>query len=288
MSSKTEGRLTRWPAPAKLNLFLHITGRRPDGYHEIQTLFQLLDWGDEITVRITADSAVVREPADYPVAEAEDLVVRAAHSLQRATGCTRGARIGVHKNIPLGSGFGGGSSDAATVLLALNYLWDCGLDSPALAALGVRLGADVPLFVHGHTALARGIGDRLEAVELGRRHYVLVFPALSISTQAIYTDPDLSRDSHTISLAEALVGEGRNDCEIVVRKLYPAMASALKALGRWGRPLMTGTGSGIFLQMDSEDQAKSAAREIKTLYNVRAVNGVDRSPLHEKLDANGQ
>jgi 4-diphosphocytidyl-2-C-methyl-D-erythritol kinase len=287
MSPDTDSRISTWPAPAKLNLFLHVTGRRPDGYHEIQTLFQLVDWGDEITLQITPDGTIGREQADYPVAEADDLVVRAARALRQATACTQGARIGVRKNIPLGSGLGGGSSDAATVLLALNRLWGCGLEVKQLAALGVRLGADVPLFVHGHTALAAGIGDRLEAVALGTRHYVLVFPGLSISTQAVFTDPDLPRDSQPISLAEALGGVGRNDCEVVVSKRYPAMASAFEKLRQWGRPAMTGTGSAIFLSMQSAEQAISAAREIKSLYNVRAVRGVDRSPLREMLDASG-
>ena len=285
MSHKTGSRISTWPAPAKLNLFLHVTGRRLDGYHEIQTLFQIIDWGDEITLQITRDGAIVREPADYPVAEADDLVVRAAHALQQASDCRRGVRIGVRKNIPLGSGLGGGSSDAATVLLALNHLWGCGLGLQDLATLGVRLGADVPLFVHGQTAMACGIGDRLEAVALGVRHYVLVFPGLSISTRAVFADPDLPRDSRPICLAEALAGGGRNDCEEVVSKRYPAMATALSTLRQWGRPVMTGTGSGIFLPMDSAEQAISAAREIKTLYNVRAVSGVDRSPLHDRLDA---
>lgn len=287
MNHNAASQISTWPAPAKLNLFLHVTGRRPDGYHEIQTLFQLIDWGDQITLRATSDGAIRREPADYPVAEADDLVVRAAHALRQATDCVQGACIGVRKNIPLGSGLGGGSSDAATVLLGLNHLWGCGLGLADLAALGVRLGADVPLFVHGHTAMARGIGDRLEPVALGTRHYVLVFPGLSISTQAVFGDPDLRRDSRPISLAEALAGGGRNDCEAVVSKRYPAMASALENLRQWGRPVMTGTGSGIFLPMDSAEQAISAARKIKTLYNVRAVSGVDRSPLREMLDASG-
>ena len=288
MTSRTNAGPTCWPAPAKINLFLHVTGRRPDGYHEIQTLFQLLDWGDEITLRITPDGVIARESGDYPVAEAEDLTVRAARALQQASGCKQGARISVHKNVPLGSGLGGGSSDAATVLLALNRLWDCGLDRAALADLGVALGADVPLFVHGRSAMATGIGDRLEPVMLGSRHYVLVFPALSIATRDVFADADLPRDSRAISLAEALAGCGNNDCETVVRKRYPAMAAALEILERWGRPVMTGTGSGIFLRMESQEKAMSAAREIKTLYNVRAVNGVDRSPLHEMLDASDQ
>ena len=284
-SSNSDSGVSRWPAPAKLNLFLHVTGRRADGYHEIQTLFQLLDWGDEITIRVTEDGTIGREAADYPVAEADDLVVRAACALQRASGCSRGAVIGVHKRVPLGSGLGGGSSDAATVLLVLNRLWSCGLDLAALAGLGGRLGADVPVFVGGRTAMATGTGDRLEPVELGKRHYVLVFPGLSIATGAVFADPELPRHTPPITLAEALAGQGRNDCELVVRKRYPEMAAALETLGRWGRPVMTGTGSGIFLAMDSEQQAMSAAREMKSLYNVRAVNGVDRSPLHEMLEA---
>jgi 4-diphosphocytidyl-2-C-methyl-D-erythritol kinase len=276
-----------WPAPAKINLFLHVTGRRADGYHELQTLFQLLDWGDTIRVRTSPDGRILREAADYPVAEEDDLVMRAARTLQRATGCTQGATLAVDKRVPLGAGLGGGSSDAATVLLVLNRLWSCGLGLPALSALGVRLGADVPLFVNGRTALASGIGDRLEPVALGRRHYVLVFPELSISTRDVFADPDLKRDSLTIGLADALAGKGHNDCEQVVRKRYPQMAQALETLRRWGQPLVTGTGSGIFLSMESETRAMSAAREIKSLYNVRAVSGVDRSPLHELLDTDG-
>jgi 4-diphosphocytidyl-2-C-methyl-D-erythritol kinase len=276
-----------WPAPAKINLFLHVTGRRPDGYHELQTLFQLLDWGDEICILPTADGRISRTESHYAVDEEDDLVIRAARLLQKTARCRLGANLAVRKHIPLGSGLGGGSSDAATVLLALNHLWDCRLDLPTLASLGLRLGADVPVFVHGHTALATGVGDRLEAVDLGDRHYVLVFPALSISTRAVFDDPDLVRDSQAISVAEAREGKGHNDCEAVVRKRFPVMEEALEKLQRWGQPRMTGTGSGIFLSMESRAQAMSAAREIKTLYNVRAVSGVDRSPLHAMLEADG-
>ena len=182
---------------------------------------------------------------------------------------------------------GGGSSDAATVLLVLNRLWACGLGLPELSALGAGLGADVPVFVQGRSALATGIGERLSPVRLGRRYYVLVFLGIAIGTREIFADRDLARDSHELSAAEALAGEGRNDCEPVVRKRFPAMAEALDTLREWGRPRMTGTGSGIFLRMDSEKEARGAAREIKNLYNVRAVTGVDRSPLHRRLDAFG-
>jgi 4-diphosphocytidyl-2-C-methyl-D-erythritol kinase len=285
--ARTTERPAAWPAPAKINLFLHVTGRRPDGYHEIQTLFQLLDWGDEVRIEATVEPVICRDGADYPVAEEADLAMRAARLLQSATGCRSGAKIRVSKRIPLGAGLGGGSSDAATVLLVLNRLWNCGLDLPELAALGRRLGADVPVFIHGCSAMATGVGERLRPVAIGPRHYVLVLPDLAISTAAVFADPQLVRDSAPISLAEALAGKGRNDCEAVVRMRYPQIAELLAALERWGRPLMTGSGSAVFLQMASRELAVRAAREMKTLYNVRAVSGLDRSPVHEMLDAGG-
>jgi 4-diphosphocytidyl-2-C-methyl-D-erythritol kinase len=277
-----------WPAPAKLNLFLHVTGRRADGYHTLQTLFQILDWGDDIAIRITSSPDICRVGANYAVAVNEDLAIRAARLLQRESGCGLGAEIRVSKRIPMGSGLGGGSSDAATVLAVLNRLWGCGFDSRELAALGLRLGADVPVFLLGHTALAEGVGEKLEAVSLGSRYYVLVLPGISISTAEVFSDPELMRDSPLISPAEALAGGGRNDCEAVVRKRYPDMSAMLDSLREWGKPVMTGTGSAIFLRMKSEKQAESAALAMKSLYNVRAVRGVDRSPLLNKLDTDGK
>ena len=277
-------RYSVWPAPAKINLFLHVTGRRRDGYHELQTLFQLLDWGDEIRIRKTRQPQISRTSGGYGVAESEDLAIRAAKSLQRAVGCHWGAEIGVKKNVPIGSGMGGGSSDAATVLLALNRLWDCGLSLAELAGLGVELGADVPVFVQGRSALATGIGDLLKPVELGARDYVLVFPDFSMSTRAVFGDPGLKRDSKPINLDQALSGQGRNDCEILVGKRFPEFPKIIKALEKWGPAMMTGTGSGIFIPMHDKKSAKSAAEEMKSLYNVRAVSGVDRSPVHEILD----
>lgn len=275
-----------WPAPAKINLFLRITGRRQDGYHNIQTLFQLLDWGDEVRIRPTLTSRISRLAADYGVSEADDLVVRAAKLLQKETGCRKGAEIGVNKQVPPGSGMGGGSSDAATVLLVLNRLWACGLGLDQLASLGRTLGADVPVFVHGQSAMAEGVGEKLNPVELGERYYVLVFPDLSVSTREVFSDPDLPRNSKPISLSDALTGEGGNDCEAVVKRRFPAITTAMEFLQKWGEPVMTGTGSGIYLAMRNEKSAMSAAEEIKTLYNVRAVRGVDRSPLHDELDRN--
>lgn len=277
-----------WPAPAKINLFLHVTGRRKDGYHEIQTLYQLLDWGDRLRIRLTRTPGIRLRQIAYKVPESSDLAMRAARLLQAVSGSRRGAVIEVEKRIPPGSGMGGGSSDAATVLVVLNRLWACGLDTAELARMGAELGADVPVFVRGRSAMATGIGERLQPVELGRRHYVLVFPDFQISTREIFTDPGLARASVPILLEEALRGEGRNDCEAVVRKRFPVFSEILADLARWGRPMMTGTGSGIFLAMDDKKSARSAAREMKSLYNVRAVSGVDQSPLHTNLESDGQ
>ena len=280
----SEAAACSWPAPAKINLFLHVLGRRQDGFHDIQTLFQLLDWGDDVQIRPVSEPLISRLPVAYNVAESDDLVVRAARLLQTETGCRQGAQIGVKKRIPPGSGMGGGSSNAATALLVLNRLWGCDLDLNDLASLGASLGADVPVFIHGSSAMAEGIGERLEPVSLGSCHYVLVFPAFSVSTRAVFSDPMLARDSKPVSLSGALAGECRNDCEAVVRKRFPELGRMLEALQEWGHPLMTGTGSGIFIPMRDKKSAKSAAKAMKTLYNVRAVRGVDRSPVHEKLD----
>jgi len=273
----------RWPAPAKLNLFLHIIGQRVDGYHELQTLFQLLDWGDELSIEPLDKTRISRPRADYPVAEADDLAVRAARLLQAETSCRLGARIEVHKRIPAGAGLGGASSDAATVLVALNQLWNCGLTIDELALIGVQLGADVPVFVRGQSALGAGVGEDLEAVSLGERHYLLLFPGILISTTEIFSDPALPRNSPRISLSQALSNEGRNDCERVVKKRYPAIARALGCLEEWGRSRMTGTGSTLFVAMADKKSAISAAKELKCRYNVRAVSGVDQSPLHVML-----
>ncbi len=276
-----------WPAPAKLNLFLHVTGQRPDGYHELQTLFQLLDWGDVIYIEPLDESGISRPVASYAVPEADDLAVRAALLLQAETSCRQGARIEVKKCIPAGAGLGGGSSDAATVLVVLNRLWECGLNIDELASIGARLGADVPVFVRGHSALALGRGDKLQPVALGERYYVLVFPGFSISTAAVFKHPDLSRKSSKISLSEALAGSGRNDCEPVVKKQFPRIERMLKDLEPWGVARLTGTGSTLFLSMPDEKTAKSTAQAIKCRYNVRAVRGVDRSSLYELFDSGG-
>jgi len=230
---------------------------------------------------------ISRPHASYAVAETDDLVVRAASLLQAETSVRQGARIEVIKRIPAGSGLGGGSSDAATVLLVLNKLWECNLEENELASIGLGLGADLPVFIRGRTALGTGVGDELLPVELGARHYLLVMPEFPISTRDVFTDPDLPRNSAKLSIEQALQGIGRNDCETVVIKRYPAFASILEELRELGDARMTGTGSAIFIAMSDEKSAKSAAEQIKCRYNVRAVRGVDKSPLHELLESGG-
>jgi len=273
-----------WPAPAKLNLFLLITGRRRDGYHDIQTLFQLIDLCDDLYFEVTDSSRILRPEGAAGVSESNDLVVRAARLLQAETGVREGARIRVRKRIPMGSGLGGGSSDAATTLLVLNRLWQCNLRLDELSVLGLRLGADVPVFVHGRTSLAWGVGEKLQPVALGERHYVLVINPQRVSTARVFGHPQLVRDSSPISRSSALTGAGHNDCEAVVRTLYPELEIVMKELEVWGRPQMTGTGSCLFLAMPDEKSAVSTAREINCRYNVRAVRGLDRSPVHELLE----
>jgi 4-diphosphocytidyl-2-C-methyl-D-erythritol kinase len=255
---------TRWPAPAKLNLFLHVTGQRPDGYHQLQTIFQLLDWGDEIFISPNTDGSINRSNQIEGIPE-------------------DGADIRLVKNIPTGSGLGGGSSDAATVLHALNYLWGCGFSIQQLAELGLKLGADVPVFVHGHSAWAEGVGDQLQTFELGETWYVLVHPEQSISTAEIFNHPDLPRDSIRIDRDEYDFFKTGNDCEAVALNLFPELKKIIQELSQWGSPRLTGTGSGIFLPINEKNDAISITNELKSRYNVRAVRGVDHSPLLAKL-----
>lgn len=273
----------KWSAPAKLNLFLHVCGRRPDGYHELQTLFQLIDFCDELEFEISHDGIIsrVEGPADIPAEK--DLVIRAAHLLQTSASVSKGALIKLTKVIPVGAGLGGGSSDAATTLLVLNHLWGCNLSMGKLAALGLSLGADVPLFVHGHSAFASGIGERLEAVELGERHYVLVLMPLHVSTAEVFQHPLLQRDCAALSVKDAMAGKGKNVCEWVVRNMYKVMARALDELASYGPARMTGTGSCIFLEMPDADTAMKTTIQLNSLYNVRAVRGLDKSPVHALL-----
>lgn len=273
------GEWTTWPAPAKLNLFLHVTGRRPDGYHLLQTVFQLLDWGDTLHVRIRPDGRMRRVGTLPGVAEEDDLVVRAATLLQHATGSTSGADIRTDKQIPMGGGLGGGSSDAATVLVALNELWRCGLDRAALARLGLQLGADVPVFVHGRSAFAEGVGDLLTPLDLPERCYVVVDPGVGIPTAELFQAAELTRDSAPLTIAGFISGERtQNAFEPVVRARYPRVAQALDWLGQWGDSRLSGTGAAVFVALD-EGMAQEVAARCPAGMQARVVRGINRSPL---------
>lgn len=276
-----------WPAPAKLNLFLRVIGRRSDGYHELQTLFQILDWGDEIHIEPTDEPAVTRLSDIAGVSERDDLSLEAARRLRKLTGTRHGARINVTKNIPQGSGLGGGSSDAATVLLALNHLWGCGLSPTELADIGAGLGADVPVFVHGNSAWAEGIGDVLTPVRLGSRHYVLLTPDDAVSTELLFRNlgrlaftPRLERES---VLANGDFSDLGNALEEKALELVPMLAELRSELAPFGHWRMSGSGSSFFAEMDDKIASERLTSEMKSRYNVRAVGGVDRSPLLDRL-----
>ena len=240
-----------WPAPAKLNLFLHVTGRRPDGYHTLQTLFQFLDVHDELRFEVTGDGRIGRSRALPGVPEDRDLSLRAARLLQAASGATQGAIVHLDKRLPLGGGLGGGSSDAATTLLALNELWGCGFTRAALAALGLQLGADVPVFVHGRAAWAEGVGELLTPAEPPEHWFVVLAPPVAASTAQAFAAFDRGLDltpyRAAITIRDFHAGRTCNDLEPVVRRLYPEVDNALKWLGNFGDARMTGSGSCVFL-----------------------------------------
>ncbi len=274
-----------WPAPAKLNLFLLVTGRRADGYHELQTAFQLLDLCDRLDFTVRDDGLIRRVAGPDAIAPEADLAIRAARRLQQEAGVTAGADIAVSKRIPAGGGLGGGSSDAATALVALNCLW--GLDWPLerLAAAGLALGADVPLFVLGHSAWAEGVGERLSPLELPARHYAVIFPGLAVSTAEIFQAPELTRNSAPTTIRGFLQAGGRNDCEPVVAARYPEVARALDWLSRKGEARLTGTGSSVFAAFPTVEAARAALDGLPAGWTGFAAAGLDRSPLLERLAA---
>lgn len=268
-----------WPAPAKLNLFLHITGRRSDGYHELQTLFQFIDYGDELRFRVTDDGIVHRRETLAGVAEDVDLTVRAARLLQAETGCVQGVEIGIDKRLPMGGGLGGGSSDAATTLVALNDLWSLGLSEDELAALGLRLGADVPVFVRGRAAWAEGVGDKLEAVDLPEPWFVVLQPDAHVATAELFADPQLTRDLQPIKIRDYFAGGGQNVFEPLVRAAYPDVGAALDWLRARAVARMTGTGACVFAAFEREAQAREVAEQAEGRWCAIVARGCNRSPL---------
>ena len=271
-------------APAKLNLMLHVIGRRADGYHELQTVFQLIDLCDHIEIRVRDDGAITRPRGPRGVAESEDLTVRAARALQKESGTSLGAEISIKKSIPMGGGLGGGSSDAATTLLALNALWHTGLTSEQIAAIGVKLGADVPVFVAGRSAWAEGVGEKLSPASLAPDSwYLVLFPGVAVPTAAVFQAAELTRNSPPTTMRGFLETGGRNDCEAVVRAHFPAVAEAMDWLARHAPARLTGTGSCVFAKFARAEDAERIAARVPDQWRAWVARGLDRSPLLDEL-----
>ncbi|WP_454258756.1 4-(cytidine 5'-diphospho)-2-C-methyl-D-erythritol kinase [Pseudoxanthomonas mexicana] len=274
-----------WPAPAKLNLALQITGRRADGYHLLQTVFRLLAWGDRIHLRPRPDGAIRRVGASVPgVAEDDDLVIKAAKFLQKVAKADQGADIGVEKRIPAGGGFGGGSSDAATVLVALDHLWGCELGPDRLTGLGLQLGADVPVFVRGQNAWAEGVGEVLTPLDLPPAWYLLVDPGVHVPTAALFASPDLTRDAAPAKISDFVSGSLLgNAFEPVVRRREPAIEAVFQALSHIGTPRLTGSGGGCFVEFADRAAAEAALALLPAGLRAWVVEGAARSPLLDAL-----
>ncbi|HGY2797662.1 TPA: 4-(cytidine 5'-diphospho)-2-C-methyl-D-erythritol kinase [Citrobacter amalonaticus] len=281
--------MTQWPSPAKLNLFLYITGRRADGYHTLQTLFQFLDYGDTLSLEPRRDGEIhLLTPVDG-VAHEDNLIVRAARLLMKTAAergrlpAGSGADIRIEKRLPMGGGLGGGSSNAATVLVALNHLWQCGLSLDELAELGLTLGADVPVFVRGHAAFAEGVGEILTPVEPAEKWYLVAHPGVSIPTPMIFNDPDLPRNTPKRSIETLLKCEFSNDCEVIARKRFREVDAALSWLLEYAPSRLTGTGACVFAEFDTETRARQVLEQAPEWLNAFVAKGVNLSPLHRAL-----
>lgn len=279
----TLAKTLRWPAPAKINLFLHVTGRRSDGYHTLQTVFQFLDLCDWLDFERCEDGRILRTTAVEGIPPEQDLIVRAARALQAHAGVKAGARLSIDKRLPVGGGIGGGSSDAATTLVALNFLWGVDLSLEELAKIGLQLGADVPIFVAGEAAFAEGVGEILTPVAPAEPWYVLLKPDCAVPTAAVFADPDLTRDTPPITIRDFLQGAGRNDCEPVVRRRFPAVNAALDWLSARGPSRLTGTGACVYAICTDEAQARKIVAEVPPPWQAYAVRGLNRSPLLDRL-----
>ncbi|KJD20587.1 kinase [Vreelandella aquamarina] len=274
------------PAPAKLNRMLHIVGRRQDGYHELQTLFQIIDLCDYLSFNLRQDGVIELTTSMDGVAHDDNLIVRAAKRLQQASGTHLGASISIEKHLPMGGGLGGGSSNAATVLKGLNQLWQLGLSDATLAELGLALGADVPVFVLGKSAWAEGVGEKLTPATLDTPWFVVIHPGISVSTPAIFQDPELTRDSLPITMARALQGgvaEWRNDCEATVKKRYPRIAEALDWLAQHAPSRLTGTGACLFAAFESQEAAQAVTELANQRWQAWVARGLNTSPLQDAL-----
>jgi len=294
-----------WPAPAKLNLMLHITGRREDGYHELQTIFQFINFADELEFKPRKDDEIIRHSENFAVPEDEDIIVRAAKLLRAeylkkktavadasadrdATADKYGVDITLKKNIPMGAGLGGGSSDAATTLVALNMLWGMQFTNDELAEMGLSLGADVPVFVHGFAAFAEGVGEKLSPVSPAENWYLVLIPPVHVSTKEIFCHPELTRDCSAIKLCDLSRQEWRNVCTPVVAKSYPMVSQAIDIVNKYSKACMSGTGASVFAGFDSKAGAEEVLQQIrlnpvtKTWFSFVA-KGLNQSPLHRFL-----
>ncbi len=277
-------RLDDCPAPAKLNLFLHVVGRRTDGYHLLQSAFRLLDWGDSLSFALREDGLIERATEVPGVPAEQDLVVRAARLLQSETGCAKGATIQVVKRLPMGGGLGGGSSDAATTLIALNRLWGTGLDRERLAGLGLRLGADVPFFVFGRDAFVEGVGERMTPLTLTPAWYVIVAPGATIPTAEIFSAKELTRDTVPITIADFAASTTRNDLQPVACSRYPEVGAAIDWLARFAPARMTGSGSCVFAQVDGEADAQRIVEACPPPWRAWKAKSLPVHPLHDWVD----
>ncbi|XTZ40221.1 4-(cytidine 5'-diphospho)-2-C-methyl-D-erythritol kinase [Salmonella enterica] len=281
--------MSHWPAPAKLNLFLYITGQRADGYHTLQTLFQFLDYGDTLSIETREDGQICLLTPINGVPDEQNLIVRAARLLmQRAAETGRlaagsGADIAIDKRLPMGGGLGGGSSNAATVLVALNHLWRCNLSVDELAELGLRLGADVPVFVRGHAAFAEGIGEILTPVNPPEKWYLVAHPGVTIPTPVIFNDPELPRSTPTRSIDALLKGNFANDCEVIARKRFREVDAALSWLLEYAPSRLTGTGACVFAEFDTESAARQVLEQAPAWLHGFVARGVNLSPLAEVI-----
>ncbi|MBC3884040.1 4-(cytidine 5'-diphospho)-2-C-methyl-D-erythritol kinase [Undibacterium griseum] len=278
--------LMHCPAPAKLNLFLHVTGRRADGYHLLQTAFQLIDRSDMLDVEIRTDGKIVRSNDIPGVPAASDLIVRAAQLLQQATGCPSGANLTLHKILPMGGGLGGGSSDAATTLMALNHLWHTGLSRQQLMELGLQLGADVPFFIFGENAFAEGVGEKLQAIQTPECWFVVIEPGVHIPTPAIFSAKELTRDTKPVRIADFSSNaemHWKNDLQTVACALFPEVENAIRWLSQFGNAKMTGSGSCVFCAFPDEASASRVIRQIPDRWAAWKAKSLIRHPMTELL-----
>ncbi len=276
-------KLLRLPAPAKLNLMLHITGRRHDGYHLLETVFQFIDLCDWLEFEATDDGIIARRQTNSPVATADDILLWTARLLQSRYEVSRGVNIGIDKQIPIGGGLGGGSSDAATCLLALNRLWDLGLGLDQLAGIGRELGADVPVFVGGKAAWASGIGEQLQPLELELPIYLVIDPGIEVSTAQIFAAQELTRNCDPLTIRAFLRGSGSNVCEPVVRNLYPQVGAAIDWLSQYGAAKMSGTGACVFAAFDSLERAEEVKSRVPENWTAFVARAMNRNPAHQQL-----